>query len=263
MFEINIMGLLHGKKILITGISGIRSIAFSIAKTLYNQKAELAFSCQNKKITKTVKKIAASMESDIVLICDVGKDQDIKKLFLDLSKKWSKFDGLVHSIAYSPKNLFYGDFIDDVSREGFNISHEISSYSFLALAKECRNMLNNFSSLLTLSFLGSQRIIKNYNLMGLAKASLEANVRYMASSLGKQNIRVNVISPGPIKTVSSYSIKNFKKIQQCYSSFALIKNPITPENIGNVASFLLSNLSLGITGSVIYVDNGFNINTII
>jgi len=256
------MGFLKGKKILITGISSVRSISFGIAKSLYNQGAELGFVCQNKKISRKIKILADSMKSSILLSCDVSNDKNIKKLFIDLSKKWKKFDGLVHAIAYCPKKYFNGDFINNITREGFNIAHEISSYSFLGLVKECRKMLNNFSSLLTLSYLGSQRVTPNYNIMGVAKASLESNVRYMAYTLGKDNIRVNVISAAPIKTISSYNIKNFNKIKNHSDSFSFLKNPITHENIGNVASFLLSDLSLGITGSVIYVDNGFNVSNI-
>ncbi|WP_284442967.1 enoyl-ACP reductase FabI [Buchnera aphidicola] len=256
------MGFLKGKKILIIGISSVRSISFGIAKSLYRQKAELGFVCQNEKIRKKIKILAESMKSSIVLSCDVSNDGNIKKLFMDLKQVWKKFDGLVHAVAYCPKEYLNGDFINNVTRKGFNISHEISSYSFLALVKECRKMLNNFSSLLTLSYLGAQRVVPNYNLMGLAKASLEANVRYMAYSLGKENTRVNAISSGPIRTISSYKIKNFNKIQNYSDSSSFLKNSITSENIGNTASFLLSDLSLGITGSVIYVDNGFNISSI-
>lgn len=255
------MGFLKGKKILIVGISNTRSISFGIAKSLYRQQAELGFVCQNEKISEKIKNLAASMKSCIVLSCDVSNDENIKKLFIDLSQVWEKFDGLVHAIAYCPKEYFNGDFITNITRNGFNISHEISSYSFLGLVKECRKMLNDFSSLLTLSYLGSQRVVPNYNVMGLAKASLEANVRYMAYSLGKENIRVNAISSGPIRTNSSYQIKNFNKIKNYSHSSSLLKASITSENIGNVASFLLSDLSLGITGSVIYVDNGFNISS--
>ncbi|QCI25475.1 enoyl-ACP reductase [Buchnera aphidicola (Sitobion avenae)] len=256
------MGFLKGKKILIIGISSIRSISFGIAKSLYSQEAELAFVCQNEKISKKIKHLTRELNSSIIFSCDVSKDDNIKKLFIDLRQVWKKFDGLVHAIAYCPKEHFNEDFISSTTRNGFNIAHEISSYSFLGLVKECRNMLNNFSSLLTLSYLGAQRVIPNYNVMGLVKASLEANVRYMAYSLGKKNIRVNAISSGPIKTISSYKIKNFNKIKNFSHASSFLKNSITSENIGNVASFLLSDLSLGITGSVIYVDNGFNISGI-
>ncbi|QIQ41853.1 MAG: enoyl-ACP reductase [Buchnera aphidicola (Microlophium carnosum)] len=255
------MGFLKGKKILIIGISSARSISFGIAQSLYRQKAELGFVCQNEKISKKIKNLTEAMKSSIILSCDVSNDENIKNLFIDLSQIWKKFDGLVHSIAYCPKEHFNGDFINNSTREGFNISHEISSYSFLGLVRECRKMLNNSSSLLTLSYLGSQRVIPNYNMMGLAKASLEANVRYMAHALGRENIRVNAISSGPIKTISSYKIKNFNKIQNHSYLSSFLKNSITNEHIGNTASFLLSDLSLGITGSVLYVDNGFNISS--
>ncbi|QCI16254.1 enoyl-ACP reductase [Buchnera aphidicola] len=256
------MGFLKGKKILITGISSSRSIAFGIAKSLYNQNAELGFVCKNEKICKKIKPIIKSMQSNILLSCDVSNDENIKVLFLNLKKIWKKFDGLVHSIAYCPKQYFYGDFIDNITRKGFNISHEISSYSFLALVKECREMLNDSSSLLTLSYIGSQKVIPNYNIMGVSKASLEASVRYMAYTLGKNNIRVNAISPCPIKTISSYKIKDFNKIQNSCYKMSCIKKTITSKDIGNVAAFLLSNLSLGITGSIIYVDNGFHLSSI-
>lgn len=256
------MGILKGKRILITGISSTRSIAFGIAQSLYNQKAELGFVCKNEKIGNKINNLAKSMGSSIILSCDVSNDENIKNLFFNLSKVWKKFDGLIHSIAYCPKECLQNDFIDSVTRQRFNIAHEISSYSLLGLTKECRKMLNNFSSLLTLSYIGAQKVIPNYNVMGLAKASLEANVRYMAYTLGKENIRVNAISPSPIRTISSYQIKDFKKIQYYSHRKSFLKDPITIENVGNVASFLLSNLSIGITGSVIYIDNGFHVSSI-
>lgn len=255
------MGILKGKKILITGIYNSRSIAFGIAQSMYHQQAELGFVCQNEKISNKIKDLVSEMKSNFILSCDVSNDENIKKLFFNVSKVWKKFDGLVHCIAYCPKKYLNGDFIDNITRKGFNISHEISSYSFLGMVKECRKMLNSFSSLVTLSYLGAKKVVPNYNIMGLAKASLEANVRYMAYTLGENNIRVNTISCGPIKTVSSYNIKNFNKINNFHHSSSFIKNLITAENIGNVASFLLSNLSYGITGSVIYVDHGVNISS--
>ncbi|ANZ22481.1 enoyl-ACP reductase [Buchnera aphidicola (Diuraphis noxia)] len=256
------MGFLKGKKILITGISSKRSIAFEIAKSMYGLKAELGFICQNEKICNKMKTSLDAMKSSFIFTCDFRNDENIKKMCFNLSQVWKNFDGLIHAIAYCPKKLLYGDFIDQTTREGFNISHEISCYSFLGLIKQCRKFLKHGSSLLTLSYLGAQRVIPNYNIMGLAKASLEANVRYLAYTLGKNNIRVNAISSGPIKTISSYSIKNFNEIKQHHYKSALIQNSITSKNIANVASFLLSDLSIGITGSVIYVDNGFHVSSI-
>lgn len=254
------MGFLTGKKILITGISNERSIALGIAKVLYKQKAQLVFVCQNKKIIDKIKYLISPMNIHSIFFCDVSNDENIKELFFNLQKIWNKFDGLIHAIAYCPKDQMRKDFIENSTKVAFNLAHEISSYSFLSMARESKNMLNQFASLITLSYLGSQRVLPNYNMMGLAKASLESNVRYMAYSLGKKNIRVNGISSGPIKTISSYQIKNFSKIQKYQKSASLIKQYITSKQIGNVAAFLSSNLSIGITGSIIYVDNGFNVN---
>lgn len=254
------MGFLKGKKILITGISNERSIALGIAQSLYKQKAQLSFVCQNKKIINKVKHLINKMNINPIFFCDVSDENNIKELFFNIKKTWNKFDGFIHSIAYCPKEKIYTDFIENSTKKSFILAHEISSYSFLSMARESKNMLNEYSALITLSYLGSQRVLPNYNMMGLAKASLESNIRYMAYSLGKKNIRVNGISSGPIKTISSYQIKNFSKIQQFQKSGSLIKKYITTEQIGNVAAFLCSNLSIGITGSVIYVDNGFNVN---
>lgn len=256
------MGILKGKKILITGILNEKSIALGIAKSMYKQQAELMFVCQNKKIINKIKYLIQSINHNTIFFCDVSHDENIKELFFNIKKVWENFDGLIHSIAYCPKKQMHEDFIEGSNRESFNICHEISSYSFLSMVRECKNMLNKFSSLVTLSYLGSQKIVSNYNMMGLAKSSLEANVRYMAHSLGKKNIRVNVISSGPIKTVSSYQIKNFEKIKKIHKSLSLTKNHVTSEEIGNVASFLCSDLSIGITGSIINVDHGFHLNGI-
>ncbi|CAL4322122.1 Enoyl-[acyl-carrier-protein] reductase [NADH] FabI [Buchnera aphidicola (Protaphis terricola)] len=254
------MGFLKGKKILITGISNKKSIAFGIAKAMYKQKAELNFVCQNKKIINKVNYLIRPMSANSIFFCDVSNDENIKEFFFDLKKTWKKFDGFVHSIAYCPKKQINEDFIKNSTKESFILSHEISSYTFLSMARESINMLNKFSSLVTLSYIGAQKVLSNYNVIGSAKASLEANVRYMAYSLGKKNIRVNAISSGPIKTISSRQIKKFYKVQEYQKSVSLIKNYITSKEIGNVAAFLCSDLSLGITGSIIYVDNGFHIN---
>ncbi|QNS01962.1 MAG: enoyl-ACP reductase [Buchnera aphidicola (Pentalonia nigronervosa)] len=253
------MGFLKNKKILITGISNSRSIAFSIAKAMYAQTAELGFMCYNDNISKKIKSLVDFMRPKFIFSCDLSQDKSIENLFFNIHKIWKTFDGLVHAVAYSPRDHLKGDFIQNTSRIGFNITHEISSYSFLGLTKACRNMLNRYSSLLTLSYLGSCKVVPNYNVMGLAKASLEANMRYMAYTLGKDDIRVNAISSGPIKTISSHQIRNFRKIKTYSESSEIIKNHTLSENIGHISAFLLSNLSNGITGSVIYVDNGVNI----
>lgn len=255
------MGFLSNKKILITGLSNKFSIAYGIARSMYKQKAELAFTYQNKKIKKKLEKIAKQFNSDIILECDVNSDKSINNLFLELKKKWKKFDGFVHSIAYAQKNQLHGSYIETIDRKGFKIAHETSSYSFVALIKQCQKMLNNNSSILTLTYLGSNRVVPNYNIMGLAKASLESNVKYMANELGKNNIRVNAISSGPIKTLASSAIKNFKKMISYYKSITPIQRLVTTEEIGNCAAFLCSDLSSGITGEILHVDGGFNIIT--
>ncbi|WP_343189699.1 enoyl-ACP reductase FabI [Buchnera aphidicola] len=253
--------ILLGKKILITGVSNKLSIAYGIAKIIRSYGAKLAFSYYPEKNKKKVIKLANLFKSNIVFFCDVKKDDSIKNFFFNLSKIWKKFDGIIHSIAFASKSQLSGNYLDVLTRKDFILSHEISSYSFSALAKESKDMLNNFSSLITISYIGSNRVVPNYNVMGLAKASLESNVRYMAFSLGKNNIRVNAISSNPIKTVSSYCIKNFKKIMDHSIKNSFIKTPIDTLKIGNSAVFLLSELSSGITGQVIYVDGGFNIST--
>ncbi|MBK4775403.1 enoyl-[acyl-carrier-protein] reductase FabI [Candidatus Pantoea edessiphila] len=253
------MGFLSGKRILISGIISKLSIAYGIAEAMYKQKAELAFTYQHIKSRNRIENFAKNFNSKIILPCDVSQDQDIKFLFFELSKYWPKFDGLVHSIGFAPNNQLSGDYVNTVSYEGFEITHKISSYSFVSMAKECRLMLNKNSALLTLSYLGSKRAIANYNVMGPAKASLEANVRYIANSMGPEGIRVNAISAGPVRTLAASGIKNFRKILEYYKKVTPIRRTITIEEIGNAAAFLCSDLASGITGQVVYVDGGFNI----
>lgn len=253
------MGFMKNKSILITGILSNRSIAYGIAKSMYREGARLAFTYQNKKSFNRIKKFADKFQSDIVLYCDVSKDDNINSMFNELSKFWTNFDGFVHSIAYVDKNQLFGNYIDVINKNDFNISHEISSYSFVAMAKSCKDMLNKNSALLTLTYIGSKKVIPNYNVMGLAKASLETNTKYMAFSLGPFGIRVNAISPGPIYTLSSSSIGNFKKMFSYYNKIKPLSKKVTIEDVGNVAAFLCSDLASGITGEIIHVDGGFNI----
>lgn len=205
------MGFMTGKRILITGVASKLSIAYGIAKAMRDQGAELAFTYQNDKLKPRVEEFAQSLGSSIVLPCDVAEDESIENLFTELAKVWPKFDGFVHSIGFAPADQLDGDYVDAVTREGFRIAHDISAYSFVAMAKACRSMLNPNSALLTLSYLGAERAIPNYNTMGLAKASLEANVRYMANAMGKETIRVNAVSAGPIRTLAASGIKDFRK----------------------------------------------------
>ncbi len=251
--------LLNNKKILISGLANKYSIAAGIATAMHREGAELAFTYQNERLLKNLKPIADECNSNILLECDVSNDDSIANTFKQLSKKWQKFDGFVHSIAYAPADQLEGDFLEVTNREGFKIAHEISSYSFTAMAKEAKSMLNKSSALLTLTYLGSTQTLPNYNVMGLAKASLEANTRFLASSMGKDNIRVNAISAGPIKTLAASGVKNFKKLLSQHSDKAPLGRTVTAEEVGNVAAFLCSDYASGITGEITYVDAGFNI----
>jgi len=251
--------LLNNKKILISGLANKYSIAAGIATAMHREGAELAFTYQNERLLKNLKPIADECNSDILLECDVSDDNSIANTFKQLSKKWQKFDGFVHSIAYAPADQLEGDFLDATNREGFKIAHDISSYSLTAMAKEAQPMLNESSALLTLTYLGSTQTLPNYNVMGLAKASLEANTRFLAASMGKDNIRVNAISAGPIKTLAASGVKNFKKLLSQHSNRAPLGRTVTAEEVGNVAAFLCSDYASGITGEITYVDAGFNI----
>ncbi|MBD2785995.1 enoyl-ACP reductase FabI [Xenorhabdus sp. DI] len=253
------MGFMTGKRILITGVASKLSIAYGIAKAMHDQGAELAFTYQNDKLKPRVEEFAASLNSNIVLPCDVAEDESIDALFVELGKVWPKFDGFVHSIGYAPADQLDGDYVNVVSREGFKIAHDISAYSFVAMAKVCRNMLNPGSALLTLSYLGAERAIPNYNVMGLAKASLEANVRYMANAMGAEGIRVNGISAGPIRTLAASGIKDFRKMLAHCEAVTPIRRTVTTEDVGNAAAFLCSDLAGGVSGEILHVDGGFSI----
>ncbi len=253
------MGYLTGKKYLILGVASKLSIASGIAQAMHREGAELAFTYQNEKLKERVLKFAATWDSDLVFPCDVGKDKEIASLFEELGKHWDKFDGFVHSIGYAPADQLEGNFVDVTTREGFKIAHDISSYSFTALAKAAKPFLNDGSALLTLTYLGAVQTMPNYNVMGLAKASLEANTRFLAASMGSDNIRVNAISAGPIKTLAASGVKNFRKMLSQHSTRAPLGRPVTTEEVGNVAAFLCSDYASGITGEITYVDAGFNI----
>ena len=253
------MGFLSGKRILITGVASKLSIAWGIAQAMHKQGAELAFTYQNDKLKSRVSEFAHECGSDIVLPCDVAEDESINNLFSDLAQRWDKFDGFVHSIGYAPGDQLDGDYVNAVTREGFKIAHDISAYSFVAMAKACHAMLNPNSGLLTLSYLGAERAIPNYNVMGLAKASLEANVRYMANALGPEAIRVNAISAGPIRTLAASGIKDFRKMLSHCEAVTPIRRTVTIEDVGNSAAFLVSELAAGVTGEILHVDGGFSI----
>lgn len=253
------MGFLAGKRILITGLLSNRSIAYGIARAMHREGAELAFTYQNERFVERVSKMAAEFDSQLVFACDVADDAQIAGLFTELGKAWDGLDGLVHSIAFSPTEALDGDFLEGLSREAFRISHEISAYSFPALVKAgLPMMLGRNASVLTMSYLGAVRTMPNYNVMGMAKASLEASVRYLAASLGPKGIRANAVSAGPIKTLAAAGIGSFGKLLAYNEKNAPLRRNVTIDEVGNVAAFLCSDLASGITGEVTYVDAGFN-----
>ena len=253
------MGYMTGKKVLILGVASKLSIASGIAEAMHREGAELAFTYQGEKLRDRVVKFAAGWDSDLVFPCDVTSDEQIDALFEDLSKAWDGIDCIVHCLAFAPGSELDGNYVDVTTRAGFNLAHEISSYSFVALAKAGAKMMEGRNgSLLTLSYLGAVRSLPNYNVMGLAKASLEANVRYMASALGPRGIRVNAISAGPIKTLAAAGIKSFRKMLEHNAKQTPLRRNVTIEEVGNAASFLCSDLASGISGEILYVDGGFN-----
>ncbi|MDO8904531.1 enoyl-ACP reductase FabI [Hydrogenophaga sp.] len=252
------MGFLAGKKLLITGVLSNRSIAYGIAKACHAQGAELAFSYVGERFKDRITEFAADFNSTLIYDCDVGDDAQIAKLFEDLGTVWPKFDGFVHSIGFAPREAIAGDFLEGLTRENFRIAHDISAYSFPAMAKAALPMLNDKASLLTLSYLGALRTIPNYNTMGLAKASLESSVRYLAEALGPRGMRVNGISAGPIKTLAASGIKDFGKLLRIVANASPLRRNVTIEDVGNVAAFLLSDLASGMTAEITYVDGGFS-----
>ena len=252
-------GFLAGKKILVTGLLSNRSIAYGIAKAAHREGAELAFTYQNERFKDRVTEMAAEFGSKIAVPCEVTSDAEIAALFQELNKKWGALDGLVHAVAFAPREAIAGDFLEGISREAFAQAHDISAYSFAALAKAALPLMQGRrGALLTLSYLGAARAVPNYNTMGLAKASLEAAVRYMAASLGPQGIRVNGISAGPIKTLAAAGIGGFGKILKFVEEHAPLRRNVTTEDVGNAAAFLLSDMAAAITGEILYVDAGFS-----
>ena len=253
------MGFLTGKRALIVGVASKLSIAYGIAEAMHREGAELAFTFQNDKLKDRVTKFASAWNSDLVFPCDVADDAEIDKVFSDLGQTWDGIDIVVHCVGFAPRDELDGDFVDASTREGFKIAHDISAYSFVALAKAAKPMLmGRDGSLLTLTYLGSQRTMPNYNVMGLAKASLEASVRYLAGSLGPDGIRVNAISAGPIRTLAASGIKDFRKMLSHNEAQTPLRRNVTTGEVGNAAAFLCSDLASGISGEVLYVDGGFN-----
>ena len=253
------MGFLEGKRALVTGVLSNRSIAWGIAQALHREGAELAFTYVDEKFRGRVDEAATQLGSDIVLPCDVGRDSDIENLFENLAKQWDGLDILIHSIGFAPRGALTGEFLDGLTRENFKIAHDISSYSLAALAKAARPMMKaRNGAILTLTYLGSERALASYNVMGLAKASLEANVRYLALNLGPEGTRVNAISAGPIRTLAASGVAGLRKMIDHVAHVAPLRRSVTIDDVGNAAAFLCSNLAAGITGEVVYVDAGYS-----
>ena len=252
------MSLLEGKRALILGVASSRSIAWGIARAMRREGAELAFTCQNERLGERVTGLAAEAGSDIVLECDVARDSDIDHAFEALRERWDRLDIVVHAIAFAPREALQGDYLDSLTREAHAIAHDVSAYSFAALAKAARPMMRGRGgALLTLTYLGSTRVIASYNVMGAAKASLEANVRYVAAALGPEGIRANAISAGPIKTLAAAGISGFRRILEQVETRSALRRNVTIDDVGNTAAFLCSDFAAGITGEVIRVDAGF------
>ncbi len=253
------MGFLDGKRALVVGLASNRSIAHGVAAAMHREGAHLAFTYQNDKLKARVAKMAAEFGSDITLPCDVADDDQIGAVFDHLGGQWDGLDIVVHSVAFAPGDELKGDYVESVSREGFRIAHDISSFSFPALAKHARPMMQGRQgALLAMTYLGAVRAVPNYNVMGVAKASLEAGIRYMAAALGPEGIRVNGISAGPIRTLAASGISDFRKMLDGFAKVAPLRRNITIEEVGNAAAFLCSDLASGITGEITYVDAGFN-----
>jgi len=254
------MGFLAGKRALIVGVASNRSIAWGVAQAMHREGAALAFSYQNDKLRSRVEKFARECDSDLVFPCDVEKDEEITALFESLGQHWDGLDIIVHAVAYAPREALEGNFVDSVTRENFQIAHDISAYSFAALAKAGLPLMRGrHAALVTMTYLGSVQAVPHYNVMGVAKASLEASVRYMAQSLGPQGIRVNAVSAGPIRTLAASGISGFRKMQTAFEQTAPLRRSVTIEEVGNAAAFLCSDLASGITGEITYVDGGFNV----
>ncbi|MCE2917110.1 MAG: enoyl-ACP reductase FabI [Rubrivivax sp.] len=252
------MGFLAGKRFLITGVLSNRSIAYGIARACHREGAELAFSYVGERFKDRITDFAAEFGSTLVFDCDVASDEQIARTFADLSEQWPQFDGFVHAIGFAPREAIAGDFLEGLSREAFRIAHDISAYSFPGMAKAAAPLLRPGAALLTLTYLGAERAVSNYNTMGLAKAALEASVRYTAASLGPKGVRVNGISAGPIKTLAASGIKGFGTILATVAAQSPIRRNVSIDDVGNVAAFLLSDLAAGVSAEIVYVDGGFS-----
>lgn len=254
------MGFLQDKKFLIVGVASNRSIAYGVAKAMHREGAQLAFTYQGDKLKGRVEKFANEFDSELVYPLDVSSDDEINQVFINLKQQWDGLDGIVHSVGFAPRDQLEGDYVAAVTREGFRIANDISAYSFAALAKAGREMMQGRNaSLITMSYLGAVRTVPNYNVMGVAKAALEASVRYMADSLGPEGIRVNAVSAGPIRTLAASGIADFRSMLAEAEAKTPLRRNVSIDEVGNAAAFLCSDLASGITGDVLYVDSGYHI----
>lgn len=253
------MGFLEGKRALITGVASQRSIAWGIARAMRREGAELAFTYQGEKLEPRVREMAGELDSDIVLPLDVAEDAQIDAVMTQIEKRWGSLDILIHAIGFAPREALGGGYLDSLSREASTIAHDISAYSFAALAKAARPLLSEHAALLTLTYLGAERAVPGYNIMGPAKASLEAQMRFIAADLGPRGVRVNAISAGPIKTLAAAGIRGFRSMLSHAAGGSPLRRNVSTEEVGNAAAFLCSDLASGITGEVLYVDAGYHI----
>jgi len=250
---------LKNRTYVVMGVANKRSIAWGIARSLHEAGARLIFTYAGERLEKGVRDLAESLEGDsLVLPCDVTNDADIEKCFTSIKEQVGVIHGIAHCIAFANKEELEGDYLN-TTREGFLLAHNISSYSLTAVAKASKDLMTEGGSIVTLTYLGGERVVTNYNVMGVAKASLDASVKYLASDLGKQGIRVNSISAGPIRTLSAKGISDFNSILKEIEEVAPLRRTTTPEEVGDTATFLFSDMARGITGENIHVDSGFHI----
>lgn len=251
-------GLMEGKRVMVFGVANERSIAWGIAQAMYEQGARLGFNFLGEALERRVRPLAESVGSDFVIPCDVGDDAQVARAFAEIEEKWGGLDVLVHSVAYANKEELGGRF-SDTSREGYLKAVEISAYSLVHMTREARRLMNEGGSIITMTYYGAEKAVPNYNVMGVAKAALEASVRYLAADLGPDGIRVNAISAGPIKTLAASGVKDLRKLLSIAEERAPLRRNITQEEVGRAAVFLCSDLGTGVTGEVMHVDAGYNI----
>jgi len=251
------MGMFEGKKVLVLGVANAKSIAWSVSEALHKEGATLGFTYVNEAIEKRLRPLAEGIGCTDVLPCDVSSDQDLDQLFAELESRWGKIDGIVHSVAYAEREDLQNPF-SQTSRSGFQTALDVSAYSLIGVCGRAKNLMSEGGSVITMTYLGSERVVKNYNVMGVAKAALESSVRYLAAELGEQNIRVNAISAGPIKTLAASGIPHFKELLSSFAERAPLKRNVTPEDVAKTALYLLGDLSSGVTAETLYVDCGFN-----